>query len=299
MATPHGERSRRREAELLGPPPLRPAGTTNQGVSMLTVDPVELPVADEVGQAIQPAPVWRPDDMFCDLAVSHPELAPVWRAMDTIRRYICWHWVTEGIGATEGPDLPASSPSYGELEAAVNELTLVHRDRISSDARDALRHYRNQEHVVRRGSRTRTEPEWEEASLGVLDALSDWIATLTGGTAQRTRRASSENEPAPPTAVENCFVHLSTVWEVEFLGDGKAAKGMPERGTFYDSERSGNRHLARLLDEPHKELAHRDFFPPPPGKGPIPFMGRDDVSDSWTVTLFIHRVAAGAAGTCQ
>jgi hypothetical protein len=52
------------------------------------------------------------------------------------------------------------------------------------------------------------------------------------------------------------------------------------QATFPDRADSVLRHLARLLAEPNRRFSAVDFYPPPAGKAPLPFLGHDESSDS-------------------
>jgi hypothetical protein len=100
------------------------------------------------------------------------------------------------------------------------------------------------------------------------------------------RQAAEPSSPAPqgdevPPALGtagsrlgavNLFQLDGEVWRIQYEEDDKP-------GTFTDRPDSALRHCARLLAAPRTKFVVEDFYPPPPGAGPLPSYGRDADSD--------------------
>jgi hypothetical protein len=167
-----------------------------------------------------------------------------------------------------------------KLDTVRPELTRSNYDGAEIDARlDALRNACLQLAHADDGPPQDARERWERLGAQVQEALLVLrpIAVAAGGECI-TNPGDEDAWPAhhghaASTDVEaptNKIMLVGGVWHIIY---GK------EKGDFLGREDSAFRHLARLLAQPNRRLRYEDFFPPPPGAAPLPYMGRDAASD--------------------
>jgi hypothetical protein len=122
-------------------------------------------------------------------------------------------------------------------------------------------------------------PDVSDALAQLRLHLSGWQKEAGPMIETPAETAASQEEVQP----RNVFRLTGEVWHVHYEEDDEA-------GNFPDRSDSVLRHLARLLVEPNRRFGALVFYPPPPGTASLPYLGRDERTDSQAMEEYKKRL---------
>jgi hypothetical protein len=167
-------------------------------------------------------------------------------------------------------------PNALEVKKAQVQLDRESRDalartalRLSSEERDSLA-----SHVVAEATAIRSSDGDPQERRPAAAHDRSQLFPPAADTAPQASPVVTRDDPADRNS-GNTLSLSGDVWEIQYReGDNR------EVGHFKDRRDSALRRLARVLAEPNRRFRATDFYPPPPGRASIPYLGRDTTSDA-------------------